>query len=146
MLKVFISNTSKILSKKDVTYKFPENSLSPWEQFAWMDEHLKEFIESDVSISTFSPYILNYLNLLIVKGELDFEKLEVVNLFYDIEDFNSENHVSEYNLKIFLEKDPSVKLIDTRNLSEPIDYIYENYEHFRNSNKIKIKTCGITQQ
>ena len=126
MLKIYTGNYYKALCNlNDITYMFPENGKSPWDQFEWFDNHLEEFKTNDVSIVTFSPYILNYLNLLITNNSIDFEQLEVKE--YSITD-NEEIICNDLKA---INSDKNIKLIDTRILSDPITWIYEEY------NKIK---------
>ena len=89
-----------------------------------MDEHLNEFKNKEVSIKTFSLYILNYLNLMLIRRDLDYSNLEVFEAFYNVETEGAEMH----SLKILNE---GVKLIDATLLSDPISHIYDQY------NKIK---------
>jgi len=122
MLKIHTSNNSKGLENIKATYEFPENGLSPWEQIDWMNERLPEFKgEAEITIKTFSPYILNLLNLWLKRGELGYENLEAWEEFWD-EDTRTIYH---NDLKI---QNPGVELVDTRLLSDPISYIYEEYD------------------
>ena len=98
--------------------------MSPCEQFEWFDRHLKQFQTEDVSITTFSPYIMNYLNLKLIKGELTKDMIQVIERFYD----NETNEIYDNDLVIM-----NADLVDTTSLSEPISYIYDEY------NKIKEK-------
>ena len=119
MLKIYIGNCySHKLASLDVTYAWPEEMRSPWEQLDWFDNHLKLFQTKDISIKTFSPYILNYINLKLMKDELDYDNLEVWEINYDEET----DSYDIYDLKILNEK-----LIDARSLSDPITYIYDEY-------------------
>jgi hypothetical protein len=122
MLKIHTSNNSKGLENIKATYEFPENGLSPWEQINWMNEKLPEFKgEVEITIKTFSPYILNLLNLWLKRGELGYENLEAWEEFWD-EDTGTIYH---NDLKI---QNPGVKLVNTKSLSDPISYIYDEYD------------------
>ena len=44
MLKIYTSNESRGLVKIEADYSFPENGLAPFEQIAWTDVHLVEFM------------------------------------------------------------------------------------------------------
>ena len=127
MLTIYTSNHYNGLKSIDATYVFPENSISPWEQLEWMDKHLKEFQTENISIKTFSPYILNYINLLITKGELNDNNLNAVEYYWDEET----NEITKFDIKVYKENTNNLILIDTRTLSDPINYIYTEY------NKIK---------
>lgn len=131
MLRIYTGNTYKSISTLDVDYFLPEHELSPWEQFEWFDRHLKQFQNEDVSITTFSPYIMNYLNLKLIKGELTKDTIQVIERFYDDET----NEIYDNDLVIM-----NVDLIDTTSLSEPISYIYDEY------NKIKEKQLRQVKQ
>lgn len=124
MLTVYTGNHTNALKDVKVTYEFPENSLSPYEQLEWFDKHLKEFKTREVSIKTYSPYILNYLNLMLVKKELDYSSLEVQELYWDEET----DEVDEWSLKVLNE---GVHLINSSSLSEPISWIYEQYNSIK---------------
>lgn len=126
MLRIYTGNTYKSISTLDVDYFLPEYELSPREQLEWFDRHLKQFQNEDVSITTFSPYIINYLNLKLIKGELTKDMIQVIERVYDDET----NEIYDNDLVIM-----NADLVDTTSLSEPISYIYDEY------NKIKaIKT------
>jgi hypothetical protein len=124
MLRIYTGNVYKSISTLDVDYFLPERDMSPWEQLEWFDRHLKQFQTEDVSITTFSPYILNYLNLKLIKGELTKDMIQVIERFYDDET----NEIYDNDLVIM-----NADLVDTTSLSEPIYYIYDEY------NKIKEK-------
>ena len=83
MLTVYTSSEAKALENIKVDYEFPENNISPWEQLEWMNAHLEEFKKETVSIKTFSPYILNYLNLILMRGDLDYSRLDVFDAVLD---------------------------------------------------------------
>ena len=130
MLKIYTGNHKNALKDVEVTYEFPENSLSPYEQIEWFDKHLPEFKgEGEVSVKTYSPYILNYINLLLIRGDLDYSVLEAQERYWDEET----DEISEWSLKVLNE---GVQLIDTVSLSEPISWIYNQY------NSIKEKKDG----
>ncbi len=118
MLRIYTGNTYKSISTLDVDYFLPEHELSPWEQLEWFDRHLKQFQNEDVSITTFSPYIINYINLKLIKGELTKDIIQVIERFYDDET----NEIYDNDLVIM-----NANLIDTRSFSEPISYIYDEY-------------------
>jgi len=123
MLKIYTSgNSYEAISSLDTTYGYPEEKRSPYEQIDWMNDHLKEFQTKDISIKTFSPYILNYINLLLAKGDLKFDNIEVFEYYYDEET----DLIDCTSLKI-----EDHNLIDTQFLSDPISEIYREF------NKIK---------
>ena len=131
MLRIYTGNVYKSISTLDVDYFLPERDMSPWEQLEWFDRHLKQFQTEDVSITTFSPYILNYLNLKLIKGELTKDMIQVIERFYDDET----NEIYDNDLVIM-----NADLVDTTSLSEPISYIYDEY------NKIKEKKLRQVKQ
>lgn len=131
MLRIYTGNVYKSISTLDVDYFLPERDMSPWEQLEWFDRHLKQFQTEDVSITTFSPYILNYLNLKLIKGELTKDMIQVIERFYDDET----NEIYDNDLVIV-----NADLVDTTSLSEPISYIYDEY------NKIKEKKLRQVKQ
>ena len=131
MLRIYTGNVYKSISTLDVDYFLPERDMSPWEQLEWFDRHLKQFQTEDVSITTFSPYILNYLNLKLIKGELTKDMIQVIERFYDDET----NEIYDNDLVIM-----NADLVDTTSLSEPISYIYDEY------NKIKEKQLRQVKQ
>ena len=131
MLRIYTGNIYKSISTLDVDYFLPERDMSPWEQLEWFDRHLKQFQTEDVSITTFSPYILNYLNLKLIKGELTKDMIQVIERFYDDET----NEIYDNDLVIV-----NADLVDTTSLSEPISYIYDEY------NKIKEKQLRQVKQ
>ena len=130
MLTIYTSSEAKALENIKVDYEFPENSISPWEQLEWMDAHLEEFEKETVSIKTFSPYILNYLNLMLMRGDLNYSKLDVFDVHFDDET----GKVEMFDLKI---QNESVQLIDTTLLSEPISHIYDEYNKIKESKEEK---------
>jgi len=127
---VYTSSEAKALENIKVDYEFPENSISPWEQLEWMDAHLEEFKKETVSIKTFSPYILNYLNLILVRGDLDYSNLDVFDVHFDDEI----EEVNMFDLKI---QNEGVQLIDTTLLSNPISHIYAEYNEIKESKEEK---------
>ena len=131
MLRIYTGNVYKSISTLTVDYFLPEHDMSPWEQLEWFDRHLKQFQTEDVSITTFSPYILNYLNLKLIKGELTKDMIQVIERFYDDET----NEIYDNDLVIM-----NADLVDTTSLSEPISYIYDEY------NKIKEKKLRQVKQ
>jgi hypothetical protein len=130
MLTVYTSSEAKALENIKVDYEFPENSISPCEQLEWMDAHLEEFKKETVSIKTFSPYILNYLNLILIRGDLDYSSLDVFDVHFDDEN----GKVEMFDLKI---QNEGVQLIDTTLLSDPISHIYDEYNKIKESKEEK---------
>ena len=128
MLTVYTSGETKELHNIKADYEFPENGISPWAQLDWMNAHLDEFINKDVSIKTFSPYILNFLNLMLVRKDVDYSNLNVYEVVFANEEDYSEDKTELCDLKI---QNDGAYLIDARLLSDPISHIYERY------NKIK---------
>lgn len=122
MLKIYTGNNSESLKGIKAKYEFPENGLSGWEQIDWMEEKLEEFKGIDeVVVKTFSPYILNYLNLWLARGDMGYENLEALEMYLD----ETLEEPIENSLKII---DEGVRLINTTSLSDPISYIYDRYD------------------
>jgi len=104
----------------------PELSLHPEGQKDLMDYlvktcyHIEHNYNTTLMIATHSPYIVNYLNLLIKRADSRIEtsyKMDYSDIaVYEVDDGNI------YSLKV-----NEVKLIDTRVLSDPISDIYAEY-------------------
>lgn len=125
MLKIYTSgNSYEAIKSLDTTYAYPEEKRSPYEQINWLNNHLKEFQTKDVSIKTFSPYILNYINLLLARGDLNFDNIEVFEYYYEEPGF-----IDFTSLKI-----EGHNMIDTRFLSDPISEIYCEFNKIKNMN------------
>ena len=131
MLRVYTSSEAISLKNIKVDYEFPENGVSAWEQLEWMDEHLNEFRDKEVSIKTFSPYILNYLNLMLIRGDVDYSKLDVFEAVYNVET----EEVELFDLKI---QNEEVWLIDATLLSDPISHIYDEYNKIKKDKEKKV--------
>jgi hypothetical protein len=95
-----------------------------------MDAHLEEFKKETVSIKTFSPYILNYLNLILIRGDLDYSSLDVFDVHFDDEN----GKVEMFDLKI---QNDGIQLIDATLLSDPISHIYDEYNKIKESKEEK---------
>ena len=129
MLTVYTSNSSLAFSHVSATYDFPENGKDPWEQMKFVDE-VVDFMHKmgdgyNTSINTFSPYILNYLNLLLMRGDLSADELKVSECYFDAENYGD---ITEHNLMINREVR---QIVDTRVLSEPISWIYQEYNKLK---------------
>lgn len=85
-----------------------------------MESKVDEFQKSDVTITTFSPYILNYVNRLLTDGVLDYGNLEAT----EIGGLYPDNESARFDLKI---KNEGVHLIDTSCMSEPMEWIYSDF-------------------
>lgn len=130
MIRIFTGNCYKAIANVKADCEFPEHFRSPWEQIDWFNRYLEKFKKDNTTILTYSPYILNLLNLLIAKGEIDFDNLEVTEYYYD----KMSDDVTKYNLKV-TDKEKGTKLIDARSLSTPISYIYNEYNKITKSEK-----------
>ena len=82
-----------------------------------LDMFRREYMQDKLELFVNSPYILNYLNLLILNGELDFDSLSIT--------FVDENGDTQ-DLKILNEK-----LVNTSFHSDTIDWIYDKYSNFK---------------
>ena len=129
MLTVYTSNNSLGFCHVIATYEFPENGKDPWEQMTFVDEVVdymhKMGDNHDASITTFSPYILNYLNLLLMRGDLNANELKVIECHFDAENYGD---ITEHDLMILSE---GRQIVDTRILSDPISWIYEEYNKLK---------------
>lgn len=97
----------------------PELSLYPESQLKLLEQLVqlcftneKHIFKTACMITTHSPYIINYLNLLIKKQILHFE------------DINAYQVLDGYLLDLMR---PEEQIVDTRLLSEPISQIYDDY-------------------
>lgn len=106
------SSTKDVLKVKGIDVMFPENSKSPYEQIEWVKANWMK----DITILTFSPYILNYLNVLIAKDYMSRDNLAV---FYVGE--------GDDYLDLLCQDDKGRLIVDTRHLSDPISEIYKEY-------------------
>ncbi len=97
----------------------PELSLYPESQLKLMEQLVnlcfkteKKIFNTSCMITTHSPYIVNYLNLLIKQQFLSFKDIKAYQVMdgYLLDLMNSAEHI-----------------VDTRVLSEPINEIYQNY-------------------
>ena len=121
-----VKNLSEIKKKIFIHIEEPELSLFPDAQCKLMDDlvsncFIKNQNEVELFISTHSPYIVNYLNLLIKA----FDK----NKMDDVARYNYDNlavyqvHDGElFNLMVQNER-----LVNTNPLSDTINYIYNKY-------------------
>lgn len=96
----------------------PENDKSPWEQI----EYIRGIYNRNMKIFTYSPYILNMLNLLIREHELTKNDIAV----YDI----LSPDLILCDLAVPMPGDSSKFIINTRDLSDPISWIYREYSKF----------------
>ncbi len=139
MIKIYTTGENySVLRDYEVTgsentrfYDFPENERSPWEQIAWFNDNLGDFVkdDSDIVIKTMSPYILNLLNLKLYKKEIEFDKLSV-----DILTVEDDGSIEVWSLKI-TDADGQICLIDTSGFSEPISWIYDEINRIAGNEK-----------
>lgn len=88
---------------------FLENLLGKWDN--WKTDPRK------ILISTNSPYILNYINVIMARDQ---ELAEKISAYYVHDDYDVECLDSIGNKT-------NMRLINTIDLSEPMEYIFENY-------------------
>ena len=87
MIEIITASEYSLLSDIDCTYEFPEKNLSPFEQCEWLDEKIGIYAPSyDLTIKTFSPFILSYMTRMIEKYDLTRSNLTVHHLRRDIRD------------------------------------------------------------
>lgn len=89
-------------------------------QIELFDKYLFYKNSEKISLFTNSPYILNYLNLLIIKNEIDFNLLDVIFV---------EKNGNETSLKVL-----NHNIINTNLFSDTINNIYNNYELIKQQN------------
>lgn len=98
----------------------PELSLFPKGQIQLMEDLLNLCFSSSnksqnnfsLIISTHSPYIMNYLNLVIKKGPLTFDEIGAYKV---------------YDGEVFSLMKKNNQIVDTRSLSDPISDIYNSF-------------------
>jgi tRNA A58 N-methylase Trm61 len=122
MLEVYTSTSSlqnimKFFEDRRITLDAicPENNKSPWEQI----EYTKDIYNKDTKIFTYSPYIMNMLNLLIRVHDLTKDDIAV----YDI----LSGDLTLCDLAVPMPEDNNKFIIDTSDLSDPISWIYREY-------------------
>lgn len=122
MLEVYTSTSSlqkimKYFEDRRITLDAicPENNKSPWEQI----DYIKDIYDKDTKIFTYSPYIMNMLNLLIRVNDLTKDDLVV----YDI----LSGDLTVCDLAVPMPEDNDKFIIDTRDMSDPISWIYKEY-------------------
>ncbi len=106
-------------------YQFPEKYKSPYEQIEWLKKIVKEVkvANSDVSIATFSPYILNYISVLLAKGDINAEEIDVVE--FSINEEDGEDVLDEHSLK--MQDENGNWIVDTFSFSEPMNLILNEW-------------------
>jgi predicted ATP-dependent endonuclease of OLD family len=108
----------------------PELSLYPESQKSLIDYLVKSCFHDvhdynmTLMIATHSPYIVNYLNLLVGRAEKKIDTPYKMN-FSDIDVYEISDGYAT-SLKLDVDKE----IVDTRLLSEPISEIYEEYNAF----------------
>ena len=87
MIEIITASEYSLLSDIDCTYEFPEKNLSPFEQCEWLDEKIGIYAPNyDLTIKTFSPFILSYMTTMIEKYDLTKSNLSVHLLRRDVRD------------------------------------------------------------
>lgn len=122
MLEIYTStsplqNIMKFFEDRRITLDVicPENNKSPWEQI----KYIGGIYDKDMKIFTYSPYILNMLNLLIREHGLTKDDIAV----YDI----LSPDLTMCDLAVPMPEDNSKFIINTSDLSDPISWIYREY-------------------
>lgn len=113
MITFYTAIYSKDLENIKTDVEFPENGLSPAEQIAWIDEH----IHDNISVKTFSPYIMNELNVLILQHKLTKSDIDA----YTIYEGRKQSLIAT-NTKT------NQIVVDTYDLSEPMTYMMQRYQ------------------
>lgn len=80
-----------------VCAEFPESGKHPKEQIEWVKSFLssENFPESDRVIETYSDYVIREINVMILKGEIDYRSIKVVD-----QDKNYKSIVTEYGIEV----------------------------------------------
>lgn len=123
MISIYTATHSDYLKDVVVNVEYPENGLSPREQIAWLEDHYKD----DISIKTFSPYILNYMNVILRR-----EKIRTKTgsrLYYGPSEYDSSR---EY-LPIDSIMDDGIIAIDTYDFAEVMSDIHDLYQQAKDS-------------
>lgn len=96
-LIVSIGKLSNEEKKGKVCAEFPESGKHPKEQIEWVKSFLssENFPESDRVIETYSDYIIREINVMILKGEIDYRSIKVVD-----QDKNYKSIVTEYGIEV----------------------------------------------
>lgn len=97
--------------------RYPENGNSPWEQI----EDITSIINNkeEIHIVTFSPYIMNYLNILIKRNLLSTENIQANYVYI-------ENNELKYR-SLIGKNEKNETVVDTYDLSEPMAVMYSEY-------------------
>lgn len=123
MISIYTATHSEYLKDIVVNVEYPENGLSPREQIAWLEDHYKD----DISIKTFSPYILNYMNVILRR-----EKIRTKTgsrLYHGPDEYNSSR---EY-IPIDSIMDDGIIAIDTYDFAEVMSDIHDLYQQAKDS-------------
>lgn len=123
MISIYTATHSDYLKDVVVNVEYPENGLSPREQIAWLEEHYKY----DISIKTFSPYILNYMNVILRR-----EKVRTKTgsrLYHGSDEYNSN---SDY-LPIDGVMEDGIVAIDTYDFAEVMSDVLDLYQQAKDS-------------
>lgn len=123
MISIYTATHSDYLKDVVVNVEYPENELSPREQIAWLEEHYKY----DISIKTFSPYILNYMNVILRRGKVRTKTGS--RLYHGPDEYNSK---SDY-LPIDVVMDDGIVAIDTYDFAEVMSDIHDLYQRAKDS-------------
>ena len=112
----------------DVHIEEPEMCLYPTNQIKWFNHLLEQTMVDEhpymirTAITTHSPYLLNYLNLLFKANDMQ-QPFHGVSLDYDIVTVYAVDGGRVRDLKV-----RNAHLVDPAYLSAPIDDIYNEYE------------------
>ena len=96
---------------------YPENGISPWEQIEYITSIINN--KEEIHIVTFSPYIMNYLNILIKRNLLSPENIQTNYVYI-------ENNELKYR-SLIGKNEKNETVVDTYDLSEPMAAMYEEY-------------------
>lgn len=113
MLTIFTATNAEYLQGRHFDVRFPEIGLSPNEQINYIEEIVRS--QKNLTIATFSPYIVNALNIHIVLEELNRHNLKVIAC----------TELGEFDL--VCEDEKGNLIVDTYIFTEPMDLIYNQY-------------------
>lgn len=97
---------------------YPENGISPWEQIEYITSIINN--KEEIHIVTFSPYIMNYLNILIKRNLLSPENIQANYVYI-------ENNELKYR-SLIGKNEKNETVVDTYDLSEPMAAMAAMYE------------------
>lgn len=107
---------------KDIKFDVycPENNKSPDEQIEWINNNW----DKEITVFTFSHFIVNQLNVLMAMGKLNRDNLEVW-MCVDADDGSS------YKLSLYATAEDGDEFIDVNDFSDVIREQFNMYRHYK---------------